>query len=104
MALHFLEAPMTAYAVFEVTVTSRDWQDKYLQPTAKLIEKHGGRYIALGQPQKLEGGRAAPHVLVILEFPSEAAAKSWYEDPEYKPLIALRRGGSLSEALLVAGK
>jgi uncharacterized protein (DUF1330 family) len=95
---------MSAYIVFEVAVTNRDWQEKYMEPTAALVAKHGGRYLALGGPEKVEGDREPPNALVILEFPSVEAAKAWHADPDYQPLIALRQSGSTSEALLVAGK
>ena len=95
---------MTAYIVYEVSVTDRSWQEKYMEPTAKLVAKHGGRYLALGSPEKIEGDRKPPSALVILEFPSVEAAKAWHTDPEYQPLIQLRWSGSVSEALLVAGK
>ena len=92
---------MTAYMVFDVTVTDRSWQDRYLEPTAALVAKHGGRYVALGPPERIEGDRETPSALVIIEFPSVEAAKAWHADPAYRPL---RRAGSVSEALLVAGK
>jgi uncharacterized protein (DUF1330 family) len=95
---------MTAYAVFEVTITDSSFQEKYMDPTAKLVAKHGGRYIALGSPEKIEGDRKPPSALVLLEFPSVEAAKAWHDDPEYQPLIELRQSGSMSEALLVDGK
>lgn len=95
---------MAAYIVFEVTVTDRSWQKDYLEPTAELVAKHGGRYLALGAPEKVEGDRDPPSALVILEFPSVEAAKDWHADSDYQPLIALRQSGSRSEALLIAGK
>jgi uncharacterized protein (DUF1330 family) len=94
---------MTAYAVFEVTITDSSFQERYMDPTARLVAKHGGRYIALGSPEKIEGDRKPPSALVILEFPSVEAAKAWHEDPDYQPLIKLRQTGSMSEALLVNG-
>ena len=94
---------MTAYAVFEVTITNSSFLEKYMDPTAKLVAKHGGQYLALGSPEKIEGERKPPSALVILEFPSIESAKAWHEDPEYQPLIKLRQTGSLSEALLVNG-
>ena len=94
---------MTAYAVFEVTITDSSFQEKYMDPTARLVAKHGGRYIALGPPEKIEGDRTPPSALVILEFPSAETAKAWHDDPEYQPLIELRQTGSMSEALLVNG-
>jgi len=95
---------MTAFVVFDVTIRNHDWQEKYLAPTADLVARHGGRYIALGSPEKLEGSRQSPSALVIIEFPSTEAAKAWHADPEYQPLIALRQSGSISEALVVAGR
>ncbi len=95
---------MAAYVVFEVMVTDRSWQKDYLEPTAKLVAKHGGHYLALGAPEKVEGDRDPPSALVILQFPSAEAARAWHADPEYRPLIALRQSGSTSQALLVAGK
>ena len=95
---------MTAFIVFDIIINNNSWQEKYLAPKAELVAKHGGRYIALGSPEKLEGNREAPSALVIIEFPSAEAAKAWHADPKYQPLMALRQSGSISEALLVAGK
>lgn len=67
---------MTAYMVFDVTVTDRSWQDRYLAPTAELVAKHGGRYVALGSPETIEGDREPPSALVIIEFPSVEAARA----------------------------
>lgn len=94
---------MAAYIVFEVNVTDRSWQEQYMKPTAKLVEKHGGRYLALGPAEKMEGDREPPSALVILEFPSVAAAKAWHADPDYQPLRELRWTGSTAEALVVSG-
>jgi uncharacterized protein (DUF1330 family) len=40
---------------------------------------------------------------VILEFPSAAAVKAWYESAEYKPLIALRQRASRGDLFTVEG-
>jgi uncharacterized protein (DUF1330 family) len=32
--------------------------------------------------------------VVIFQFPSEAAAKEWYKDPEYQAISEFRRGGT----------
>jgi len=95
---------MTAYAVFEVNVTDPSWQKDYLDPTAQLVAKHGGRYVALGSPEVIEGNRTPPSALVIIEFPTKEAAQAWYQDAEYQPLIKLRQSGSTSDAFIVDGK
>jgi uncharacterized protein (DUF1330 family) len=96
-------APGAAYAVFEVTIQDASWREKYAGPTARLVARHGGRYLARGPSQKVEGSREAPTAVVILEFPSAAAARAWHADPDYQPLIRLRSTGSTAEALLVPG-
>lgn len=95
---------MSAYVIFNVTITENGWQERYLEPTARLVDKHGGKYIAMNAPHKLEGEREPPSVLVIIEFPSIDHATAWYSDPDYQPLIALRTSGADCEALMVAGK
>jgi uncharacterized protein (DUF1330 family) len=42
-------------------------------------------------------------VTVVIEFPSVAAAKAWYNDPEYGPMIKLRQTGSDAELMVVEG-
>jgi uncharacterized protein (DUF1330 family) len=39
----------------------------------------------------------------VLEFPSMAQARSWYNDPEYAPLIKLRQTGADLDFILVEG-
>ena len=95
---------MAAYAIFEVEMTDASWRDKYAKPTAALVARHGGRYIAASpELKRLEGSRKLPSVVVVIEFPSVEAAQAWYDDPEYRPLIALRQSSSTSEAVLVPG-
>ena len=94
---------MAAYMVFEVNVTDGAWRAEYGPKTAELVKKHGGRYLAAAPAEKIEGSRALPSVVVILEFPSTAAAKAWHSDVDYQPMIKLRNTGSKAEALLVNG-
>ena len=94
---------MPAYCVFEVTFSDRGWRREYVPPTLETIRKHGGRPLAGATPEKIEGGREPPTMVILIEFPSVEAAKAWYADPEYKPLAALRLAHSSGEGLLVQG-
>ncbi len=95
---------MVAYAIVEMTVDHDDWREEYLAKFGELLRKHGGGHISNGVPvAKLEGARELPDRLIILEFPSLDQARAWYDDPEYAPLIELRRTGSSAEITLVAG-
>jgi uncharacterized protein (DUF1330 family) len=53
--------------------------------------------------ERLEGSGTLPSIIVVLEFPSMAQAKAWYNDPEYAPLITLRQTGSELDFILVEG-
>lgn len=95
---------VAAFIVFELQVSDMTWGAEYKGPTGRLVEKHGGRYLAASSDlKKVEGGRALPNITVILEFPSQEAAEAFHSDPDYQPLIALRNTGSSTEATIVPG-
>ena len=95
---------MKTYIVFELQVSNMEWGAEYKGPTARLVEKHGGRYIAAtSELTKVEGDRALPNIMVILEFPSQATAEAFHSDPEYQPMIELRNTGATTEAIIVPG-
>jgi uncharacterized protein (DUF1330 family) len=95
---------MAAYAIGRLTMRDPSWRTEYLPKTAELIAKHGGRYVVRGGAmERLEGQGALPSAIVVLEFPSMAHAKAWYNDPAYAPLIKLRQTGSDLDFVLVDG-
>ena len=51
--------------------------------------------------ETLEGPE--PEGLVVLEFPTIADAKAWYESPAYQDALVHRKAGSISRAFLVEG-
>ncbi len=95
---------MAAYVIGHLEMRDPSWLAEYGPKTAALVEKHGGKFLIRGGAMEmLEGKGKLPSVIVVLEFPSLDHAKSWYNDPEYAPLITLRRTGSDLELVLVQG-
>lgn len=96
---------MTAYAIGYFTVWDESWSEgDYGSEVAKLVKKHGGRYLAFaGDTEALEGNPTLPDALVVIEFPDMAAARAWYSDPDYQPFIERRNTGSKADILLVDG-
>ncbi len=93
---------MSAYIVGHINVTDPSWMEEYQPKTQALVAKHGGRYVlAGGEMEALEGNPSLPSAMVILEFPDAAAARAWYNDDEYAPMIALRQTGATAELVLV---
>jgi uncharacterized protein (DUF1330 family) len=98
------EQPPTAraYYIGQHVISDRAAFDDYLAQTIPFIEKHGGRYLTkAGSHEMLEGEQ--PTRVVIVEFPSKQAAKDWYNDPGYKPLIAKRHAAARSTMTLIDG-
>ena len=68
-----------------------------------LIRKHGGRVLAKSPAQTREGNDRLPGTVVMIEFPTADAARSWYDDRAHDRLKQLRRAGSDFDLLLVDG-
>jgi uncharacterized protein (DUF1330 family) len=85
------------YVVLLLDVHDAAGYRTYLDAAIPTVTGHGGRFLFAGdQPDVREGPWPAERSIVI-EFPSVAAARSWYESSDYGPLVADRRrtAGSL---------
>jgi uncharacterized protein (DUF1330 family) len=95
---------MAAYAIGYLDMRDPSWVKEYGPKTQALVEKYGGEYLVRGSTiERLEGSGELPSVVVVITFPSMEQAKSWYNDPEYAPLIKLRQSGSDLDFILVEG-
>ena len=62
-----------------------------------------GKVIAAdGAPQVIEGDWHGDRV-VVLEFPDEAAFRTWYDSPAYQEALKIRLASTDSRAALVKG-
>lgn len=96
---------MAYYSVLTVTPTSDDWISDYLPTANKLVAKHGGRYLArTASHEQVEGADKPAALRIILEWPSNEAAMNFMNDPEYKPHLEARTGGSQSYHFVIEGK
>ena len=90
---------MVAYVVAHVEVVDGVGYEEYSQKVSATIEAYGGRSIARGGATEVLEGEA-PGRWVLLEFPSMARLKAWWDSPEYLPLRAIR--ARTAKSLLVA--
>jgi uncharacterized protein (DUF1330 family) len=94
---------MPAYIIANVQVTDPVVYEEYRSRVPAVIAAYGGRYLVRGgQVEQLEGD-ADPQRVVVLEFPSMAQLRAFYDSPEYRPLIALRRRSSRASLIAIAG-
>lgn len=75
---------------------------EYMDRVEATFEPYGGQWLVHGSaPQVLEGD--LPGDVVIIGFPSIAAAGDWYASPPYQEICALRADHSRSVIALLAG-
>ena len=94
---------MAAYVIVDTLITDPQTYDEYKRQVAPLIAKFGGRFIVRGGRHEVLEGDWQVHRIVVLEFPSMEALKSWYNSPEYAPLLALRQRASSATLVAVEG-
>lgn len=84
-----------AYVIANFTIHDKDEYRKYEKGFFPLLKKHGGSFLTYDDnTTHLEGSDARTGRVVIFQFPSAAAAQTWYDDPEYQALSEYRRAGT----------
>lgn len=74
----------------------------YIEQVEATFEPFGGEWVVHGtRPEVVEGRWSGD--LVVIGFPSVAAARDWYASPAYQGILELRTRHSESVALLVEG-
>ena len=94
---------MLAYAIGRLEIRDPSWRAEYGQRILPLLEKHGGRYLVRGGAVTVLEGDWHPDRLVVVEFASVAAARAWWESPDYAELKALRQRSVRTEMVVVEG-
>ena len=73
---------------------------KYEKGFFPILKKHGGSFITFDDnPRHLEGSEPRSGRMIIFQFPSEAAADAWFNDPEYQALSEYRRAGADTKSI-----
>lgn len=80
---------MSAHIVAEIDWREPNKIEEYSQIAYPTVIAAGGRFIAGGTAEVLEGDWK-PRLFVVIEFPSTEAAKKWLESPEYHPARMIR--------------
>jgi len=94
---------MAAYAVF-IRESTRDPAElaTYMQKAGGTLAGHPVTVLAAYGPQEVLEGPEVEGV-VILEFPSLAEAKAWYDSPAYRAVREHRFKGADYRGVIVEG-
>lgn len=83
------------YALNLFDIADRDEYLAYSRRSAREVEAHGGRVVALGRFREAPKGDVAPRtVLVLVEWRSRAAFESYLSDPALADLHPHREKGA----------
>jgi uncharacterized protein (DUF1330 family) len=94
---------MTVYLIGDVEVLDKVTYEEYRQRVPATIAAYGGRYIARGGATEVLEGSWSPKRCVLIEFPSMAQLKAWWDSPEYVPLRAIRQRSTRSNLIVTEG-
>ena len=93
-------AEVPVYLVVNLKIEDTGPYREYEKGFFPILMKHGGSFITYDDnPITLEGDAPRQDRMIIFSFPSEAAAKGWYDDSEYQALSEKRRAGTQLEFL-----
>jgi uncharacterized protein (DUF1330 family) len=90
------------YIIGHITVTDPEAYKEYILRDTPILERLGGRFIVRGGAAEVPEGETLDRHVVI-EFPSYAAARAAYNDPEYQEVAEIRRRNADSVIILVEG-
>jgi uncharacterized protein (DUF1330 family) len=94
---------MTAYALAHLHNNSMH-EDvfAYLDRIQATMDPYGGHFLIHGPTVDVREGEW-PGTVVLLEFPSLADARDWYDSPAYRKILALRTDHIRGDVIIVDG-
>lgn len=94
---------MPAYVIATVRVNDPETYKKYTALTPAIVAKHGGRFLVRGGPVEMLEGTPFKDRLVVLEFPSDEAIRTFYASSEYQEAAVFRKASSKAVFMLAHG-
>jgi uncharacterized protein (DUF1330 family) len=94
---------MPAYVLAEIEITNPEGYKEYTAQVPATISKYGGRFVVRGGKAHALEGEWPERRRVLIEFPDAAAARKWFDSPEYEKPKAMRQANSKGRLLLLEG-
>ena len=96
---------MAAYFICTMTIHDPDTYRKYTALTPATLARYGGKFLTRGDPVlTVEGAPQFTERMVLIEFPDQDTALTWYKDADYQSAAHFRRLASTGRMLLQAGR
>lgn len=92
---------MPAFLIADIDVHDPETYTNYREQNPDIVNKFGGRYVALGGDIKVLEGDWKPRRTVIIEFPDMEAITAFYDSPEYTELRKIRHKSADSRLVAI---
>jgi uncharacterized protein (DUF1330 family) len=94
---------MPAYVAVDIEVRDPVAYENYKPLSTRTVAEFGGRFLARGGACETLEGTWRPKRFVILEFPSVARAKEWWNSEGYRPAKEIRQASAATEMVVIEG-
>jgi uncharacterized protein (DUF1330 family) len=94
---------MAAYLIVHMTISNPEQLKKYQAATPAALAKYDGRFLVRGGPKVTVEGPEEQRRVVVVEFPSFKRAQEFWDSPEYRAAVELRKGAAIFNAVIVDG-
>ncbi|MGL4666756.1 MAG: DUF1330 domain-containing protein [Saezia sp.] len=94
---------MSAYIIAYVDVTDTKQYEDYKKLSSHAIQVHGAKICVRGGAVDVLEGEWSPQRVVVLQFEDMAAAKTFYNSPEYAQARQARAGAAHMRMIVVDG-
>lgn len=94
---------LKGYAIAEISVSDPEAYKPYVAAVGPIVTKFGGVYIVRGGETVTMEGAPPTGRIVVIEFPSLAAARAFYESDEYQAVLPIRLKAATSRIFFVEG-
>ena len=74
---------------------------EYATRVAPIIERYGGKYVAVDKQPDIRAGEWPFVRTVIVAYPDFGSAKKWYESAEYREIIPIRQRAIVANIVIV---
>ncbi len=96
--------PVPGYLVGQLRITDEAvFRNEYAPFPGNVQQQFGGRFLVRNDRVELLEGVSCGSRLVVIEFPSLEAARSYYYSPEYQKLAPIRRRSCETTLILAEG-
>jgi uncharacterized protein (DUF1330 family) len=94
---------LPAYFIAQIQWNSPEAREDYIKGLGGMVQEYGGTFLVTRSDAQVVEGEWLPGRLVVIEFPTMAALRAWYDSEEYRPILEQRLNGSRSSAIVVEG-